>query len=120
MDFKANVIATATNVLDGLRNGAPITDSAREAMPRLVDLLRSLGEHTLAEGIANAMTSAKPEFAIGQTVKHTDGQGVAVIGKVKSIATLMAWDDPTKIASHWYNIEGVTGTVADGIEAVDA
>lgn len=51
MDFKANVVATARNVLEGLRNGAPMTASAREAMPRLVDLLRSLGEDLLAADI---------------------------------------------------------------------
>lgn len=67
---------------------------------------------------ATSTSASAPEFAIGQTVKHTDRQGVVVIGEVKSIATMMKWNDPTVIAGHWYNIEGVAGTVADGIEAI--
>lgn len=50
-----NSIATALNVLDGLRAGAPISESAIAAMPKLVTLMNSFGEHDLARDIDAAL-----------------------------------------------------------------
>lgn len=54
MDLRQNTVRTATAVLESLRNGAPITDSARESMPTLIRFLTDLGEKALADDIAAA------------------------------------------------------------------
>lgn len=57
MNRNANIVATATNVLEAVRDGRPMTASAKKTMPTLVNLLRSIDEDTLATEIEEAMSA---------------------------------------------------------------
>lgn len=54
--LRDNAKATATNVLIGLREGRPMTESAAETMPNLVSWLRSLDLADLASDIEVAFS----------------------------------------------------------------
>ena len=52
---EVNAIATATNVIDAVESGSPVTDSAWVAMPRLAQMMRDYGRPDLADRIDAAI-----------------------------------------------------------------